>query len=87
MVFGASNFPLAFSVAGGDTASALAAAVAVVVAFQRVLEDGLVRLLGVQVQALVREGGECEIGLVAAFLELEEAGPLPAAADRGWPAA
>jgi NADP-dependent aldehyde dehydrogenase len=25
-VFGASNFPLAFSVAGGDTASALAAA-------------------------------------------------------------
>ena len=30
-VFGASNFPLAFSVAGGDTASALAAACPVVV--------------------------------------------------------
>ena len=30
-VFGASNFPLAFSVAGGDTASALAAGCAVVV--------------------------------------------------------
>ena len=30
-VFGASNFPLAFSVAGGDTASALAAGCPVVV--------------------------------------------------------
>ena len=31
VVFGASNFPLAFSVAGGDTASALAAGCPVVV--------------------------------------------------------
>ncbi|KCY86071.1 NADP-dependent fatty aldehyde dehydrogenase domain protein, partial [Acinetobacter baumannii 25691_5] len=30
-VFGASNFPLAFSTAGGDTASALAAGCSVVV--------------------------------------------------------
>src|SRR5699024_2421959 len=30
-VFGASNFPLAFSVAGGDTASALAAGCSIVV--------------------------------------------------------
>ena len=31
VVFGASNFPLAFSVAGGDTASALAAGNPVIV--------------------------------------------------------
>src|ERR1700761_8645390 len=53
-VFGASNFPLAFSVAGGDTASALAAGCPVVVKAHRA-HPGTAELVGRAVQAAVRE--------------------------------
>jgi alpha-ketoglutaric semialdehyde dehydrogenase len=53
-VFAASNFPLAFSVAGGDTASALAAGCPVVVKAHRA-HPGTAELVGRAVQAAVRE--------------------------------
>ena len=55
-VFGASNFPLAFSVAGGDTASALAAGCPVVVKAHSA-HPGTSELVGCAVQAAVRDSG------------------------------
>ncbi len=55
-VFGASNFPLAFSVAGGDTASALAAGCPVVVKAHNA-HPGTSELVGRAVQAAARETG------------------------------
>jgi NADP-dependent aldehyde dehydrogenase len=52
-VFGASNFPLAFSVAGGDTASALAAGCPVVVK-AHTAHPGTSELVGQAIQAAVR---------------------------------
>lgn len=53
-VFGASNFPLAFSVAGGDTASALAAGCPVVVKAHSA-HPGTSELVGLAVAAAARE--------------------------------
>lgn len=53
-VFGASNFPLAFSVAGGDTASALAAGCPVVVKAHPA-HPGTSELVGRAIQAAVAE--------------------------------
>ena len=55
-VFGASNFPLAFSVAGGDTAAALAAGCPVVVKAHSA-HPGTSELVGRAVQAAASEGG------------------------------
>ncbi|GJD66971.1 Alpha-ketoglutaric semialdehyde dehydrogenase 3 [Methylobacterium frigidaeris] len=55
-VFGASNFPLAFSVAGGDTASALAAGCPIV-AKAHSAHPGTAWLVGTAVQKAVRESG------------------------------
>ncbi len=55
-VFGASNFPLAFSVAGGDTASALAAGCPVVVKAHPA-HPGTSELVGRAVQAAVAQCG------------------------------
>jgi alpha-ketoglutaric semialdehyde dehydrogenase len=55
-VFGASNFPLAFSVAGGDTASALAAGCPVVVKGHPA-HPGTGELVGRAIQAAVRQCG------------------------------
>ena len=55
-VFGASNFPLAFSVAGGDTASALAAGCPVVVKAHGA-HPGTSELVGKAVQAAVAASG------------------------------
>ena len=55
-VFGASNFPLAFSVAGGDTASALAAGCPVV-AKAHPAHPGTSELVGRAVQQAVRASG------------------------------
>lgn len=55
-VFGASNFPLAFSVAGGDTASALAAGAPVVVKAHGA-HLGTSELVGRAIQNAVREQG------------------------------
>ncbi|PSJ47739.1 aldehyde dehydrogenase (NADP(+)) [Zobellella endophytica] len=55
-VFGASNFPLAFSVAGGDTASALAAGCPVVVKAHSA-HPGTSELVGRAVQRAVAECG------------------------------
>ncbi|GAB6899643.1 aldehyde dehydrogenase (NADP(+)) [Kineosporia succinea] len=55
-VFGASNFPLAFSVAGGDTASALAAGCPVIVKAHG-SHPGTSEIVGRAVQAAVRESG------------------------------
>ena len=55
-VFGASNFPLAFSVAGGDTASALAAGCPVV-AKAHPAHPGTSELVGRAVQAAVKQCG------------------------------
>ncbi|HQT46106.1 MAG TPA: aldehyde dehydrogenase (NADP(+)), partial [Acidocella sp.] len=55
-VFGASNFPLAFSVAGGDTASALAAGCPVVVK-SHPAHPGTSLLVGQAIQAAVAECG------------------------------
>ncbi|SFU63382.1 aldehyde dehydrogenase (NADP(+)) [Halomonas korlensis] len=55
-VFGASNFPLAFSVAGGDTASALAAGCPVVVKGHSA-HPGTSELVGRAVQAAVSQCG------------------------------
>lgn len=53
-VFGASNFPLAFSVAGGDTASALAAGNSVIVKAHPA-HPGTSELIGEAIRAAVRE--------------------------------
>jgi alpha-ketoglutaric semialdehyde dehydrogenase len=55
-VFGASNFPLAFSVAGGDTASALAAGNPVIVKAHPA-HPGTSELAGLAIRAAVRESG------------------------------
>ncbi|ARP91256.1 aldehyde dehydrogenase (NADP(+)) [Bordetella genomosp. 9] len=55
-VFGASNFPLAFSVAGGDTASALAAGCPVVVKGHPA-HPGTGELVGRAIQSAARECG------------------------------
>lgn len=55
-VFGASNFPLAFSVAGGDTASALAAGCPVVVKGHSA-HPGTSELVGKAIQAAVKSCG------------------------------
>ncbi|RVU17211.1 aldehyde dehydrogenase (NADP(+)) [Methylobacterium oryzihabitans] len=55
-VFGASNFPLAFSVAGGDTAAALAAGCPVIVKAHSA-HPGTSELVGRAVQRAVRECG------------------------------
>jgi alpha-ketoglutaric semialdehyde dehydrogenase len=57
VVFGASNFPLAFSVAGGDTASALAAGNPVIVKAHHA-HPGTSELVGLAVADAVRE---CEL--------------------------
>jgi 2,5-dioxopentanoate dehydrogenase len=56
VVFGASNFPLAFSVAGGDTASALASGNTVIVK-GHAAHPGTSELVGRMVQESVRECG------------------------------
>ncbi|WP_110650140.1 aldehyde dehydrogenase (NADP(+)) [Salinicola peritrichatus] len=55
-VFGASNFPLAFSVAGGDTASALAAGCPVVVKAHPA-HPGTCEMVGRAIQAAVKKCG------------------------------
>ncbi|GAA4359942.1 aldehyde dehydrogenase (NADP(+)) [Paeniglutamicibacter cryotolerans] len=55
-VFGASNFPLAFSTAGGDTASALAAGCPVIVKAHNA-HPGTASLVGQAVSAAVKEAG------------------------------
>jgi NADP-dependent aldehyde dehydrogenase len=55
-VFGASNFPLAFSVAGGDTASALAAGNSVIVKAHPA-HPGTSELIGEAIRQAVRECG------------------------------
>ncbi|AWV23844.1 oxoglutarate semialdehyde dehydrogenase [Roseomonas mucosa] len=55
-VFGASNFPLAFSVAGGDTASALAAGCPVVVKAHSA-HPGTSEMVGRAIQAAVQQCG------------------------------
>ena len=55
-VFGASNFPLAFSVAGGDTASALAAGCPVVVKAHPA-HPGTSELVGRAIQGAVADCG------------------------------
>jgi NADP-dependent aldehyde dehydrogenase len=55
-VFGASNFPLAFSVAGGDTASALAAGAPVIVKAHSA-HLGTAKLVGSAIQKAVKEQG------------------------------
>lgn len=55
-VFGSSNFPLAFSVAGGDTASALAAGCPVIVKAHNA-HPGVSELVGMAVQRAVRACG------------------------------
>src|SRR5436305_8738012 len=56
VVFGASNFPLAFSVAGGDTASALAAVNPVIVKAHGA-HPGTTELVGRALQDAVRQFG------------------------------
>jgi 2,5-dioxopentanoate dehydrogenase len=56
VVFGASNFPFAFSVAGGDTASALAAGCPVIVKAHDA-HPGTCELVGRAVSEAVREAG------------------------------
>jgi len=56
VVFGASNFPLAFSVAGGDTASALAAGAPVIVKAHPA-HPGTSELVGRAIQAAVTKAG------------------------------
>lgn len=56
VVFGASNFPLAFSVAGGDTASALAAGAPVIVKAHSA-HPGTSELVGRAIQSAIRISG------------------------------
>jgi NADP-dependent aldehyde dehydrogenase len=62
-VFGASNFPLAFSVAGGDTASALAAGCPVVAKAHNA-HPGTSEIVGREIQAAV-EAAELPTGVFA----------------------
>lgn len=68
VVFGSSNFPLAFSVAGGDTASALAAGCPVIVKAHRA-HPGTAELVG---HAVVRAVAAC--GLPAGMFSLVHGG-------------
>lgn len=68
VVFGSSNFPLAFSVAGGDTASALAAGCPVIVKAHRA-HPGTAELVG---HAVVRAVAAC--GLPAGLFSLVHGG-------------
>ena len=68
VVFGSSNFPLAFSVAGGDTASALAAGCPVAVKAHRA-HPGTAELVG---QAISRAVQNC--GLPAGVFSLVHGG-------------
>ncbi|WP_236687556.1 aldehyde dehydrogenase (NADP(+)) [Chromobacterium subtsugae] len=80
-VFGASNFPLAFSVAGGDTASALAAGCPVIVKAHSA-HPGVSELVG---QAIARAVGKCGLpaGVFALlFGEGREAGQVLVADPR-----
>jgi NADP-dependent aldehyde dehydrogenase len=74
-VFGASNFPLAFSVAGGDTASALAAGCPVVVKGHPA-HPGTSALVGGAVQAAVARCGLPEGVFSLLFADNERAGAL-----------
>jgi len=74
-VFGASNFPLAYSVAGGDTASALAAGCPVVVKGHPA-HPGTSELVGTMIAACV-----AKLGLPAGTFSLLH-GRLPAAGAR-----
>ncbi|WP_429499018.1 aldehyde dehydrogenase (NADP(+)) [Robbsia andropogonis] len=65
-VFGASNFPLAFSVAGGDTASALAAGAPVIVKAHPA-HPGTSELVGQAIQAAVKGAGLPEGGFSMLF--------------------
>lgn len=76
-VFGASNFPLAFSVAGGDTASALAAGCPVVVKAHSA-HPGTSALVGQAVQAAVARCGLPEGVFSLIFAERENSGALVA---------
>lgn len=80
-VFGASNFPLAFSVAGGDTASALAAGCPVV-AKAHPAHPGTSELVGRAVQQAVLDSGMPE----GAFSLLFDAGHAIGAALVAHPA-
>src|ERR671932_367759 len=74
-VFGASNFPLAFSTAGGDTASALAAGCPVVVKGHP-SHPGTGELVAAEVRAAVEEAGLPDgtfAHLLAAGVEVGEA--------------
>src|SRR5688572_20845126 len=55
-IFGASNFPLAFSVAGGDTASALAAGCTIVVKAHPA-HPGTCEMVGMAIQRAVTKSG------------------------------
>jgi NADP-dependent aldehyde dehydrogenase len=72
-VFGASNFPLAFSVAGGDTASALAAGCPVVVKAHSA-HPGTSELAGRAIQAAVQSCGLPEGVFSLLFAEGNEVG-------------
>lgn len=67
VVFGASNFPLAFSVAGGDTASALAAGCPVLVKGHPA-HPGTSELVAVAVKAAVQAAG-LPVGVFALLLD------------------
>lgn len=70
-VFGASNFPLAFSVAGGDTASALAAGCPVIVKAHPA-HPGTSELAGLAVQRAVHESG-LPVGVFALLFDAAHA--------------
>ncbi len=74
-VFGASNFPLAFSVAGGDTASALAAGCPVVVKAHPG-HPGTSELVGRAIRAAAQRSGMPEGSFSLLFGKGEETGRL-----------
>jgi NADP-dependent aldehyde dehydrogenase len=80
-VFGASNFPLAFSVAGGDTASALAAGCPVVVKAHSA-HPGTSELVGRAVQKAVKDCGLPEGTFSLLFAASRQIGEA-LVADRG----
>ena len=94
VVFGASNFPLAFSVAGGDTASALAAGNPVIVKAHSA-HPGTGELVGQAVRKAVREmqfaggsflalfGGGSRIGTALMQHPLVKAGGFTGSRDAG----
>ena len=79
-VFGASNFPLAFSVAGGDTASALAAGCPVV-AKGHPAHPGTSELVARAVQKAVRDtampGGHSRSSSMTAMRSVRRSSPIP----------